>query len=552
MKTLLFFALLPLSLVTFGQNKDYSVVKTRKFIEPFVKTELVASVEDQKGGIYTIRYYDEYVSMKHHHSNSVGFIVQHWDSLQQSQSYNNYKIETDKKGIIAGFTIAEEKLHVLEYEKNKRDKTIDCFLHKPIDYTNELKREKIFSIDIKRFPNFIIPELSNNLDSNYYGNMEFSENGKYIAFHIDSYSKDTEAHKIFVFNGDFKMVWEKEFTHNEKDRLFDIHQVKVDNHGDVYILGKVYHNKRQNVVKKKVNYHYEVFKVTENKTEHTYLNLLDRFAHTMSLVIKDNQVNCIGIYSEKSDLNVIEFFAGKDQFAISGTLFFSINKDNMKIINTLFQKFSPEFLTNKYDVNGDKENGGYIIKKIKTLKDGGCLLIAEEFHVQTKSYSYFTPNGFSVNSINVGSVSQESKSYVTLNYNDIVVLRLDKLGNLVWSKNINKHHIGSSFSDKLVSCSTLVHNEDSYIFLNERKNVMPVDNNLNFQINKFGNINKKNSNLYMVKLDGSGNISCDALHLNRYNDIMFYPVNGQSVYNSQMVIFGSNEKQKQFLTFKLN
>ena len=243
-------ALLFVSIVAFAQNKEYTIVKSRKFVEPFVKTQLVASVEDQAGGVYTVRYYDEYVSMEHHHSNSTGFIVQHWDSLQQSMSYNNYKIETGKKGVISGFTIVDEKLHVLEYEKNRRDKTMDCFIHKPIDYTNALKREKIFSIDIKKFPNFIIPALSDNLDSNYYGNMEFSENGKYVAFHMDSYTNDTEAHKIFVFNSDFEMVWEKEFNHSEKDRLFDIHQVEVDSQGDVYILGKVYHNRRQNIVKK--------------------------------------------------------------------------------------------------------------------------------------------------------------------------------------------------------------------------------------------------------------------------------------------------------------
>src|SRR5690606_6148645 len=160
---------------------------------------------------------------------------------------------------------------------------------------------------------------------------------------------------------------------------------------------------------------------------------------------------------------------------------------------------------------------------------GGCLFIAEEFLLE------YGNNG-----------------YIASNFNDILIFRIGKLGNLVWAKNINKHQKEVMFGGKLLSCSTMVNNENSYVFFNERKNVKPIDNTLSFQQNKFGNINEKNSNLYMVKLDGSGNISCDAIHLNRYNDIMFYPVNGKSSYNSQMVIFGSNEKEKQFLTFKLN
>ncbi len=531
MKTFLSLSLLFLTVLAFGQNKDYSVVKTRKFIEPFVETDLVATAEDQSGGVYTIRYYDEYVSMKHHHSNSVGFIVQHWDSLQQSISYNNYKIETGKKGVIAGFTIVDEKLHVLEYEKNRRDKTIDCFLHKPIDYTNELKREKIFSIDIKKFPNFIIPILSNSTDSNYYGNMEFSENGKYIAFHIDSYSNDTEAHKIFVFNSDFEMVWEKEFAHSEKDRLFDIRQVKVDNQGDVYILGKVYHEKRKDVVKDKVNFHYEAFKVTENSTEHIHLDLLGRYAHTMNLVIRENQINCIGIYSEKNDLNIIDFFAGKDKFGISGTLFFAINKGNMKIINTLFQKFSPEFKDFKYKEGKEKGHSKYYFNSIESLVDGGYVFSVHERHVVI-THGY---NGAPVES---------------LVDDDLIVFRLGQLGDLIWAKNINRS-LGST-NNKLQMHASFVNNENTYIFLNELKNVTPIAGNLNFKRNSLVGVTEKNSNLYMVKLDGSGNISCDAIHLNRYNDIMFYPVNGKSSYNSQMVIFGSNEKEKQFLTFKLN
>lgn len=544
-KNFLFIFSLTITIICNGQNKDYSVIKSRVFIEPFVKTKLIKSIEDNEGGIYTIRYYDEFVSMQYNHSNSKGFIIQHWDSLQNSLSYNNYKIETDKKGVLSGISINQNKLHVLEYVQNKREKTIDCFVHISLDNRNEFERKKIFSVDVKRFPGFIYSALNDKIDNNYQGNMEFSPNSEYIVFHIDSDTKDDEKHKLHVLNSKLETVWEKEFTHTEKDKLFDIENVKIDNNGEVYILGKVFHNKRKNEIKDNINYHFEVFKVTKDKTESTLLNLENNLVNTINLKLNEDQVYCIGLFSEKNDLNLIDIIIGKDiitgkyedKYKITGTAFFSIDKLSMKIIKSNFQKLSSEFIENKYDTKGYKGTGQYLIKNIEPLKDSGYIIIAEEFFIES--------------SMHYGMAGMGATSSVSYNFNDIVTIRLNEFGDLIWAKNINKHQLGYSNNDKLVSCSAFVNNDKTYMFFNERKNIKPIENNLNFEHGNFGNITEKNSNLYAVKIDGDGKISCDAIHLNKYNDIIFYPVNGSSSYNSQMVIFGSNEKQKQFLTFKL-
>lgn len=529
-KNILFIFSLTIIIICNGQNKDYSVIKSRVFIEPFVKTKLIKSIEDNEGGIYTVRYYDEFVSMQYNHSNSTGFIVQHWDSLQNSLSYNNYKIETDKKGVLSGISINQNKLHVLEYVQNKREKTIDCFVHISLDNKTEFERKKIFSVDVKRFPGFIYSALNDKIDNNYQGNMEFSPNGEYIVFHIDSDSKDDEKHKLHVLNSKLETVWEKEFTHTEKDKLFDIENVKIDDNSDVYILGKVFHYKRKDEIKDKINYHYEVFKVTKDKTESTLLNLENNLVNTINLKLNEDQVYCIGLFSEKNDLNLIDIIKGKEELKLSGTIFFSMNKSNLQITKSNFQKFSTEFMSSKYDKKTIKGSARYSNINIKYLQNDGYFFITEEKHI-------------------VQSIGYNGIPILEFVDNNIIILRLDESGNLIWSKNITRNL--SFIYPKTHSFSAFVNNDKIYMFFNERKNIKPIENNLNFEHGNFGNITEKNSNLYAVKIDGDGKISCDAIHLNKYNDIIFYPVNGSSSYNSQMVIFGSNEKQKQFLTFKL-
>jgi len=96
--------------------------------------------------------------------------------------------------------------------------------------------------------------------------------------------------------------------------LFDIESVRVDNAGNVYLLGLLYKEKRKEKRHGQPNYTYEAFATVERQRVKQYtLSLDDRFITDMQIEILNNNLVCAGFYSQKGS------------FSIRGTYFLTVD-----------------------------------------------------------------------------------------------------------------------------------------------------------------------------------------------------------------------------------
>jgi len=500
-----------------AQKIDFTTEQSKVLREQFNNTELKKTIQDEAGGIYTLRYYAQRIPSSGPFVK--GYIIQYWDKDLKPILYYNYTVQ-NKDAAVAGFFLNNNKLHLLEYVKNKKDKTIDCFTH--ISETQKLsfEKKKLFSVNINKFPGFF-GSLSNRYDFDFGRNIAFSPDKKNMIFHIDSYSKKEESHVLFVYNNNLELLWTREFTHEKQDNLFDLVDVVIGNDASVYSLGKIYNEGRKAKKKGKANYHFELFKITEEKTEITSLSVADNFVNSLRLLLSKDQIACVGFYSEKNDYRSI------------GTVNFNVDRSSMTLLNSKFQKFSSEFMTDKYGNRSEKELSAVLIKKIESLDNGDYIIAAEEFFIQYNTH----PNGTTT---------------ITYNFDDIMIIRLSRLGDLIWARNINKTQNGRDFSP-ILSYSMLSANENIYLFLNAYKKLGTLDDGRKrFKSGTLGNLRKGNSNFYVIRLDNQGVWDFETVLVNKEAKVIFDAAIGIPLNDSKILFYGDHDNKGQFLTFNLN
>ena len=188
------------------------------------------------------------------------------------------------------------------------------------------------------------------------------------------------------------VLWKKDITLPYKDELFDIETFKVDNHGNVYLLGLLYKDKRKTKRNGEANYQYKVLSYTDNGSNNKEysVSLPDRFLTDMQIGVRANKdIVCAGFYSENGKLS------------IRGTFFLSIDAETKEIKTKSFKEFDINFITQNMTENQaekakkreekgkDVELYEYDLDKLIVRSDGGAMLIGEQYFVKVITYTQF-------------------------------------------------------------------------------------------------------------------------------------------------------------------
>ncbi|MGG6229855.1 hypothetical protein [Tenacibaculum sp. SDUM215027] len=477
------------------------------------KTSVLNTIyKDELNNLYTIRTLD--------YGNSL--LIDVFDS--KFNKINSFEHKIERKHRVAGGFFKESMLGFIEYYKNNREDKIEAFLYTSPKDKIKFSKRKIFEVTLDRYPSFLESVFSaSKIDKNFRGNMSFSKSGNYNVFNIDSSDKKNEHHSIKVFDEDFNKLWEKEFKLPYKDKRFKLQEVKVSDNGEVFVLGKVYPKKKK---EKGGNYHYELFKIVENNVSSTKISVEDHFVATLELdLTEENKLSCIGFYS---DINENRF---------KGVCSFILNTKNNKIENSTFSPFTEQFLKDKYGESKDRELKNVKFKDVSYPEDGGMIITAEEFFLRA-TYVHNQFGGY------------RSISY---NFDDIIVIKLDRGGKLVWARNINKAQTSNYFSDPLMSFGTAQYNNDKYLILNAHKKMGELSGGrIKFRESFLWKTTKNNTNLYIAKLDSNGNIVYKSLLSNKEEETPFNCRFIEQVSDNELILYGQRKNKKQFLKITIN
>ena len=525
MKKAITLFLLLASIAMFGQ--DVSFNKSDIFKDKKKHSFLSFAIDDNEGGLVTIRgYYTGFIgkSLK-------GYYIEYFDSKLKLVKSLDYKV---KDKAIRNAFIKEGQLHLIEYVTKRKGDEIAInvasaelgslnFSNKELLSFSKDNVQKYFGVVI--FP-FMISNL-NQLDGNHLGEVQFSANKKFFAINFDFKNKKKETHKVFVYNDNFEPVYDRLIVKDIKDRLFEYNDITIDgNDGTLYFLGKSYENGSKKTKKKgKTNYHFELVKVNAEGEKTLSLKDPDKFISSMALLNTSEKVTCIG------------FYGNKDEVRYNGVAAFNIDPNTLQIVSKKFNPFSDQFLADKYGAKENKKKR----KKKKGLKniDFRRLFMTENGDIEVNAEEFYVTTHTST------GANGQMRTYSVFHFDDIMAIRLDKDGNLKWSRNINKRQTGFSNS----SFTSIPVGNTSYFFINCSDKIKKISNDrISFKQTK-----AKKSNLYVISLDGNGDFSYKKLIDDKDSKVYYRVNNGiANMNNNQVILTGRKKKNIQILKLKIN
>ena len=505
-----------------GYTQNVSMIKSEIFKDSKKHSSLEFSLDDENGGLVTIRaYYGGLLkSLK-------GYYIQHFDSKLKLLKEIEYEVDNNT---IRNAFIKDNRLHLIEYNIDKKADKISFnavsanlkdlkFSSRELLSFSEEYQKKYFSLSIGLLN---VNNLSQG-DKNHGGEIVFSLNKNYFLINFDVNNKDQESHKIYVFNANFDQVYEQTVQKDIKDKYFEYESIDIDDdNGTVYFLGKSFENESRKSKKNgETNYHFELYKVDADGQAVTSFKNPDRFIPSLELIKSKNRLSCIG------------FYGLKDQDRINGVSLFNLNPATLEIEKQKFTPFSEEFLNDKYGnkkarKKRKKEKGikNIDFKSVHVMDNGDIILNAEEAYMTTQMSS--SGNGMS--------------TYTIFHFDDIMSLRLDKDGNLKWARNINKEQTGLENT----SFTSITVGEDSFFFINCSDKIKK----LSADRISFKNTKASKSNLYVIKINQNGNFDFKKLIDDKESKV-YYKVNNGNVNLDQQTVILAGKRKKRTRILKL-
>lgn len=372
--------------------------------------------------------------------------------------------------------------------------------------------------------------------------------------------KQPERFSLQVFDQTFNALWEKEITLPFNDEKFSIEEYRVDNKGNVYLLGVVYEDKSKFRRGGKPTYQYVLltYRDNGNTVDEYYVDLGEKFITDLTYRVARN-----------GDLIFSGFYSDKGTYSVKGTYFFRLNPKTKEISNKSLKAFDFKFLTqymsnNKRDKaakaskKGDKKRAPelyqYSLDELILRSDGGAVLIAEQYYVEDRyddPYNRYSPFGYGYGGGFYGSryrynpyaynrgYNEYSYYY---NYNDIIVVNIKPTGEIEWTARIPKSqettNDGGYFSSYAMS---IVKDKFYFVFNDNPKNYDPNDKG-----NKLYNYNGRNSVITLAAVDKNGQVDMHPIYDNRQAGITTRPKICKQISRNEMLIYGERGRKYRF------
>jgi hypothetical protein len=513
MKTtlLLFF----ITIFAFGQDINIDIKKSEIFKDKKRHTDLLFSESDGEGGLIVVR--TVHSGFKFFPKE---FNIEHYDSALN-------RVDTqviDNKGdtSIDGILVKDGVINLIQFNEEKRKKIFRIsVLSSPISRLNFTKKE-LFKITHNEYSaSFGFRRAYDN-----FGDIiTFSKKKKYMVFSFDVNNKKKETHLFRVFDDNFKEVYKTTFIRDIKDRLFEYDNIDLsDVDGSIFLLGKVFENNSKKIKKKgKTNYHFELFKLNNGINKQINLKEDSHFVSSFHVLHTTNNLNLVGFYSDKTD----------NRF--KGVCRYNLDPNELTISSKSFAPFSDQFFNDKYKkgakIKAKKKEIKHLAFRGVFLDDNDNIIInAEEFFIVSHYYS--NPNGG-------GSYS------TTYHFNDIISVKIDAKGKLVWARNINKKQIGLLNA----SYTSTVFNHNVYFFINASDNIKKLSN----ERIAFKHVKSKKSNLYVITINENGVLNYKKL-IDDKEAKVWYRVNDGVVSEdlNSVILQGFRKKNKQIIKLNIN
>jgi hypothetical protein len=427
----------------------------------------------------------------------------------------NYKLDSDvdlaleRKESYLGSSFTDDFVRVftvLKVDKHSRD----VFCHTYNIASKKVTKTKLYtatSSTKNRSKNGYVNPRKH--DENFRG----SPDGSYLAFAVDNVNAKTNSYSIRVYDQELNLVYDTSY-YRDIERYFQFDDFIVTNDAEIITVGKLYKVGKRDRREGKANYDYVIHKVTQNEnTSHT-LELGDNFINELRFAQTNDNVRLFGFYSERSS----DRMKGALSYNFEGTTIENVLLKQAAFPESIFQDLYRDAKAERLKEK-EKEFSSFYLDYAFVDDEGNSYLLAEEFYITQSS----TPTG-------AGGMTMTTQYH----YDDILVIKFDSQGNILWGRAILK-------KDAQPSYNALVMDDELHVFLNTGKNVKEKeDGRKKVKRGLFSS-----TALFDIVFDEKGEHTFEVIQENKGKTI-YRPYLGTFDYN-KFILGNLSKSKKQFL-----
>lgn len=564
MKKIICFSLITLIYISsFAQNIPFKIQKSEVFKDDYKESQIVLSEEGGNGGILIVRSYNG----KGIFANR-GFYFERYDVNLNLLKEFDFQIEhpsSHKYATALGVVKTEKVIRIIEMYYDITEKSYICVansIHK-----NDFKLEstvlfKLTRDELKQYGGFSLSDIcydknDKKLSSETNGYFSDTSSGIALIANENSFSiaidfmsiNNSEALKLFLFDNQLTKKTDRVFIKKTADRKYIFQNIDLSKDGNtLYLLAKSF-SKEAKSKNEGGKYQYELTKFEGEKEVSKTFEIGYQFVGSLKTIFFKEKLVCIGFYSEIKD----KYFGG-----IS---YFEIDPNNLEVRFSKFSPFTEQFLTDKYGIVEDKELKFLKFKNILITAENEIILNAEEAYATSSGGGFAVGmGGTGTGGMNVGGFNYGGMNYGGVNYggmsggmyfggiydhtynhfDDIVSIKVNAKGDLIWARNINKKQNGSSSLTSYTPVLDATNNV--FFFFNAKEKIKEISNN-RIQFKGIGNLN-------VIRINPNGDFEYQKILDDDENDVPFMVSNGIKSGNS-VFFLGRKGSNKQLLKVTL-
>jgi hypothetical protein len=492
-------------------------------------------------------------------------------SLSRKQEFSFYKYEKKSFKILKSttFKLPKRKGSVLSFKKAFMVENQIVFFYE--SYNKDTKKTVLLVQKISqdgKVDNKVLELGSLSFPERKKGNFWSRKAGSFSVILNDQRNKFTvfknapraeknakEKVHLAVYNGGIKKEWGSDFEIPYTDKNFVIYKTMIDEKGNAYILGKKYDEvkkvkdngkvkikRKWSLFSKDVGYEFALLYYNKDtKKVKTYtIDLANKHIVDIDLKVNDAEsIVCAGFYFPKG----LQWTPN-----IKGTFFARINRETGELTSNSVKDFDKKFLETIRDGKvysfywtqlglmwkelargkGVTKKGGlknFRMRDFEVRKDGSAVIIGEGYRV-------------------VEMRSEDSNGNTKINYfyyyDDIIVINVEKNGEISWYKRIPKKQVSKNDGGYYSSYHMKLDGDNVYFVFNDRKsNNKRLKQGKNAVYMKF----PRRSSTTLVTVDRKGNIERESLFKNKDMRLVLVPKQTRNYqnYNSDIsIMFGLN------------
>ncbi len=423
---------------------------------------------------------------------------------------SNVDTERQKKEGYIGSVTSNGLVRFFTVDRLKKMKVVYCHTFNPA--TQQVSKKKLFEVVDEEKRSFFIGGFGVSRGSGQEQRFSVSPDGNYFVVTNNVFSRKKSTSAVYVYDTDLNEVFKKVYF-NSEDQFYAIDDFVITNDLKVILAGKVYKNGTRDKKDGKANYTYEIHKISAANNTKKVIDLGDKFVQQVRIAQYGENLRMLGFYSENS--------SGQ----MKGGISYTFSEDDITNISPKVTPFPADVYNDIYGEakakskkKKEKEFRAYYLDYSLIDEAGNAFLTAEQFFTTTVQVSNGA-GGFTTQTI--------------FHYNNILIIKFDNEGNLVWGRSIFKAARSHSYNAFEIDGKL-------HILLNTGKNIAKKSNDRK----KIKKSWLEKSALYDIVYDENGNETYELIKENDGKKDFYSPTRGSFDYDKFIMANLSKNKRR--------